>query len=593
MPRYDISQRLATRNLSRSMAVPLLVAGMTVAHLALILGNIGWNAPTFDEVAHIQAGVSYWKTGKFDEYRVNPPLAKLLQALPVILIYADRDILNIEDDSGTTLIRVVQTARLAGIAWSLLGAWAIFRWAKDLYGTAAGCLGLAFWYFEPNVLAHAALATADIAATSASVAATYLFVRHLRSPSWDTALLAGLALGVAQATKFTLISLYGIWPMLYLIGRFGQLNGDLKFKSIKNSFLVFVVSIIFINYSYFLNNSLFPLSSVAFHSYRLAALQRFVCQWIGDLPVPLPLDYVVGLDGIGDGLERGQPSYMSGHWKEAGGWWYYYLYALAVKLPTAFLILPTWSLSLSFLDGRFRNRWREESMLWIPALALLALVSSQTGMCKHMRYVFPALPFVMISTTKLAVYFRRSSRVRGSILAALLFWGIVSGLSVYPHGLSFFNEIAGGPISGHAHLVDSNIDWGQDVIALKQWTEDHPQVRPLGMAIFQSIHLKQFGIEFNDVPRGPYALSSEEHVDSARLGPQPGYFAISVNFLRGMIFEVSTSDGNWLKIDSHDYYDYFKYFEPIDRIGYSIYIYKITPSEANAVRARMGLPPLL
>ena len=153
MPPSDIFRRSEGRSLSWPTAVPLLIACIIVAHLAMVLGNIRWNSPTYDEVAHVQAGVSYWKTGHFSKYRVNPPLAKLLQALPVILIHPDRDISNIQEDVGMTLVRVVQTARLAGIFWSLLGAWAIFRWANDLYGSAAGCLGIAFWFFDPNISA--------------------------------------------------------------------------------------------------------------------------------------------------------------------------------------------------------------------------------------------------------------------------------------------------------------------------------------------------------------------------------------------------------------------------------------------------------
>ena len=35
-----------------------------------------------------------------------------------------------------------------------------------------------------------------------------------------------------------------------------------------------------------------------------------------------------------------------------------------------------------------------------------------------------------------------------------------SSLAIYPHSLSYFNELAGGPTKGHYHLIDSNIDWG-------------------------------------------------------------------------------------------------------------------------------------
>jgi hypothetical protein len=63
-----------------------------------------------------------------------------------------------------------------------------------------------------------------------------------------------------------------------------------------------------------------------------------------------------------------------------------------------------------------------------------------------------------------------------------LLWSIASSLGVYPHSLSYFNELVGGPANGHAHLLDSNIDWGQDLLLLKEWLDAHPEASPLGLA---------------------------------------------------------------------------------------------------------------
>ena len=77
-----------------------------------------------------------------------------------------------------------------------------------------------------------------------------------------------------------------------------------------------------------------------------------------------------------------------------------------------------------------------------------------------------------------------------------------------------------------------------------------------------------------------------------RLGPQPGYFALSVNFLRGSRFQRPDGHGGWSSINRHDAFTYFRRFRPIARAGYSMYIYHITPDQADQVRQELGLPPL-
>ena len=46
----------------------------------------------------------------------------------------------------------------------------------------------------------------------------------------------------------------------------------------------------------------------------------------------------------------------------------------------------------------------------------------------------------------------------------------VNASATYPHYLAYFNQIAGGPGPGATkHLVDSSLDWGQDLPGLKRW----------------------------------------------------------------------------------------------------------------------------
>jgi hypothetical protein len=53
----------------------------------------------------------------------------------------------------------------------------------------------------------------------------------------------------------------------------------------------------------------------------------------------------------------------------------------------------------------------------------------------------------------------------------MLAWSVGSSLWYYPHSLSYFNELVGGPMGGPKHLLDSNIDWGQDLFYLKDWLD--------------------------------------------------------------------------------------------------------------------------
>jgi hypothetical protein len=136
-----------------------------------------------------------------------------------------------------------------------------------------------------------------------------------------------------------------------------------------------------------------------------------------------------------------------------------------------------------------------------------------------------------------------------------LIWSVASSLFIYPHSLSYFNELAGGPRNGHWHLINSNIDWGQDVIYFKDWRAKRADLEPMYVHFYCYYDLNAVGVG----DPAPPAI------------PQAGWYAISVNHLH-------SRDGqyHWLLYDH----------EPDDMIGYSIYIYHITEEEAEAARRR-------
>ena len=591
------------------------------AHAALLLLSARRNFVVLDEAAHIPSGLSHWESGDFGLYCVNPPLGRMLATLPLLMARPNVDFRPLDHTPGSRgefrqaplfadlnaarYLDLVYLSRLAGIVWSVLGAWIIFRWGRDLYGPASGLLGAALWCFNPSVLAFAPVVTPDIPASVTSIIATYVYWRFLRTGSWNSALLAGLLLGISQLTKFTNLTLYLVWPLLWALWRHYRPNGIPLRSSAAQLCCMFVLSIYMINLGYSFRETCTPLMDFEFVSTlftrhdtsydRNTGLvrpgNRFRDGWLGEIPVPVPADYLRGIDIQRKDFESGFPSYLAGEWRDRG-WWYYYLYALAVKQPIGTITLVLWGLALTMTRHPASAPRLDEAALLLPALAVLGLVSSQTGFNHHMRYVLPMFPFVAVSTGKLAWYFGRRMGAATVLVGVLLLWSTGSSLAIYPHFLSYFNEAAGGPTRGHLHLVDSNIDWGQDLLFLKEWLECHPEAKPLGLAYFNIIDPDVLGIEFELPPPGPDATTPRDPVGAARFGPRPGYYAVSVHLLQGAKFDIPDGQGGRQLITRHDHFAYFRLFRPIARAGYSLLIYHITPAQADAARRSLGLPSL-
>ncbi len=170
-------------------------------------------------------------------------------------------------------------------------------------------------------------------------------------------------------------------------------------------------------------------------------------------------------------------------------------------------------------------------------------------------------------------------------------WAFASALRIHPHYLSYFNEIVGGPNKGHEYLLDSNIDWGQDLLFLKGWLDEHPEARPFGLACWNLVDPTIEGIRYHLPPFGPTGLLPGDQAFLTTEGPKPGYYGVSVNLLHGLDFTVPDGQGNFKRVPQYAY-TYFQQFRPVAKAGYSIFIYHITLDEANAVRQKLGLPPL-
>ncbi len=138
----------------------------------------------------------------------------------------------------------------------------------------------------------------------------------------------------------------------------------------------------------------------------------------------------------------------------------------------------------------------------------------------------------------------------------------MADLWIHPHYLSYFNLAAGGPENGHNILIDSNIDWGQDLIRLKQWMEEN-DVETVNLGWYGTAMPAYYGIDYKPLPGMPYHFDLWADPPFNRSNPQPGVYAISATVL-------------WeLPSEEKETFAWFRAREPDDRIGYSLFIYRV------------------
>lgn len=577
------------------------------------------HSPTLNEIGHVPAGIVHWRYQRFELYRVNPPLPRLCATFPLLFCDINTDWSHYDTATfardevpegirftrvnGARTFTIFTIARWGCIPFSLLGAWVCYRWAREVWGGPSAWIALLLWCTNPFILGHGPLVMPDVPAAALGVAACYLFRGWLRQPEWRRAAGAGVVFGLAALSKLTLLIFVPLWPAIWCASVIhGGWRGGSCGRQLAMMAAMAGLALVVVNVGYGFVGTGQRLGDYGFQSRLFGGApeggslvgNRCGGTWVAAMPVPLPRDYLLGIDCQRKDFEEGGRSYLRGRWQDRG-WWHYHLYGLAIKTPTGtLLLLATAALATGLLRG-YRGPLIEELCLLVPAVGVLALVSSQTGFSDHVRYTVPALPFLFVWVSKLGRAFARRNRLVACAAGVGTLATTIGSLGVYPHSLSYFNELVGGPRNGHHYLLGSNISWCQDLLILREWMDEHPEASPIGLASSGWTHPHLAGIGFSLPPVGPKGPDRNDgETLKAELGPRPGWYAIDVNFLHGRLCDAANEEGGWTRVaPSGPNYEYFLRFRPVDRAGYSILIFHITPEDADAARSELGLPPLV
>jgi hypothetical protein len=302
----------------------------------------------------------------------------------------------------------------------------------------------------------------------------------------------------------------------------------------------------------------------------------------------------------------GYPVYLNGVLRRSG-WWYYYFLTLLYKVPEGTWILVLLGLAAARPVACSRAAWTDEIVLWTVPLAVMFSISFLTDINLGLRYVLAIAPYVFIATGKVVPWVLGMPAPRkwvmGSIVGGCLGSTIAATASIHPHYLAYFNWASGGPDRVPARLIDSNLDWGQDLLALQRWWKATIPGQPLGLAYFGQINPSIFamrGEEFSWFlpPVRPGTTRARANDRSGLLGPErrlrPGYFAVSATVLYGLPWRfydpappdlVPEAAAPVWSASEFDAFGYFRRFEPIKKIGYSIYVYHLDEDDVARVNS--------
>jgi hypothetical protein len=574
----------------------LPVAAALAIHAALGISAAGRLTPTHDEYWHLPVGLLNLKQGRFDFDNLNPPLCRLAAALPLAFTSAQTGPTNVNRDAmgwGDNFLNEnsadYRTWFLVGrsviVLLSVLAGLTAAIWARELFGDAAGCLAAVLWAFEPNLLAHGSLVTTDMGAAAFFVFTLFALWKFAAHPGWKTALLFGGVLGLAQLTKFTALLLYPLSIAEFAViliarrtqprpgGRQDGTPGPAPPATTPKSvaticglwLVALLASLLVLNAGYLFRGSCSTLPSFDFQSTAMSADARRLAA-LGWLPVPLPRDYVEGLDHQRHMMELKYPIFLDGQWS-ATGFAHYYLWALFYKLPHALQLLLLATLLWLAVPGKVDRRLDLQLVILLPAVLMIGAAEA-SSMQLGVRYVLPAIPFLILFASQSARWFDFRTFPLRTVTTGLLSAWMVCSVRYHPQHLAYFNELAGGPSGGRRHLLDSNLDWGQDLGRLADFLHER-RVDDIGLAYFGTVP--------------PAALGISYHIPPSHI-PQPGRFAVSVNFEQGMPHWVRTPQNEIRPVDINDY-AYFRAFEPIARIGYTFDVFDLSTDDIARWRA--------
>ncbi len=508
------------------------VAALLLAHYLMALSAVSGKSNTFDELPHLWLGYSLWVAPNHKHVPTNGIVAQMLGAFPMMfqgLKAPDplRAPFSTMDqhwlarvffyEMGNSAQSMLMAARCAvGLLGVGVGA-LVFLWSRRLFGDGGGLISLTLFTFCPLMLANTPLATADMAAALGFLAAIYFFWRAINDLTTRSLLISSAALAFACAAKLSAILLAPIFLVMVIVRLFStrplkvSIGEEDRGKTFGGRALLLVVVLIF-------HASAAAAVLWIFYNFAYAeaggAIAREaggargqILEWIAQSRL-LPPAFVEGVTSTLLATDRA-PAFLDGRYSMEG-WWWFFPYAFSVKTPLATLLLLVAAPAAWFLwrgrGSRAGAKPPAPSLYdFTPLLSLIAIygmASMSTRMNIGVRHILPMYPALFIFAGANIWWLRGGPRPARLGLGVAVAGLILASLATWPNYMGFFNTLAGGTSNGYRRLVDSSLDWGQDLPGLKRWLDKNakPDER-VYLAYFGTGQPEYFGIKAFPLPR--------------------------------------------------------------------------------------------
>ena len=459
-----------------------------------LLTAIRGQSLTWDEQDHIFAGFMSWKTFDHGLNPEHPPLVKYVATLPLLnsqlqppklegrffktdAFLHGKDFLYTHDAN-----KILYRTRAFASIFSLIAGLVVFFAAREMFGDTAALIALVLTVFEPNLLAHGAYVTTDMALSAFTLATIYMFYRFVKQPSASRIVAVGIALGLVLSSKHSGVLLV---PMLLALAivEFILRRNPSNVPAETSSAPKLTASRMIVG--------LIAISAIALFILWGMYGFRYAARPAGLVLNPTYADYILGLNarnhwlmatvaryhllpesylyGLADVrlLSDYMPSYIFGK-VYAHGVWYYFPVAFVVKSTLPFLLLLV--ITVVAIATRAFRKQREILFLVIPVLIYLAVAMSN-GINIGARHVLPLWLFFSVLIAGAAASLLQRDRRWIYAIGVLLLAHVVTSVENYPNYIPYSNALFGGPTNTYKVLSDSNTDWAQQLHSTRKYLE--------------------------------------------------------------------------------------------------------------------------
>ncbi|MEM9410996.1 MAG: glycosyltransferase family 39 protein [Planctomycetota bacterium] len=543
---------------------PLWLWFVALGLIAIYLGQ-SWTSmvdksSTYDEQVYVLAGYGLLETGEYSLKQDAPPLIPLLSAMAIKVyeflgnevtlsepiksqfdeiqqLWSIRSIDSAKEytvateffheNEGPTLIQV------ARIPITLLGALLalyLFRFATVLFGPYVGLGVLLFYVIDPNLIGHGRVVSADIALACFFLISHYYLYRCLTETGWGNVVALSIAAAICISVKLSgllvlpslliLIAVVMIKPPVEVIESLAITTREFRIQTMRKA--VLSIGLLFV-FGYIILSLLYQDWNALFIYYKSTQL-------------------------IYSNVPDGYTSFLMGEFKSQ--FWFYYIVALVLKSPISTMLLFFLSLWW-FRAGNHLAWWFIVIPIWV-VMTITTMDSINIGL----RRVLLVLPFVFLSLGGLMVFAwspetasNKQKLVKTMVLLGMM-WAIWVGYQIFPHHLSFFTQVIGGPSQGYKYLAESNVSWGQNLPALSRFLKQE------GVA---EIYMHLYG---NDHP-DDYGIKNLGFDDYHVYWPIQGFYVVSAHSLI-QFSKTDDTSGNW-----------FDRFEPVAVIDHTLFVFDL------------------